>query len=53
MGCKHQLPGMLQLSNAGQNMSIRFNSHTDPGTRVCEVKALGFVTLVLCSFVSW
>lgn len=53
MGCKHELPGLLQLSNDEQNMSIRFDSHTDPGTRVCEVNALGFVTLVLYSFVSW
>jgi len=40
VGCKHELPGLLQLANAEQNMSIRFNSHTDPGTRVCEVNAM-------------
>ena len=43
----------MQLSNAEQNMSIRLDSHTDPGTRVSEVNALGLVTLVLYSFVSW
>jgi len=51
MDCKHELPGWLQLSNAEQNMS--FDSHTDLGTRVSEVNALGLVTLVLYSFVSW
>lgn len=53
MGCKHELRGLLQLSNAEQNMNILFDSHTDPGTRISEVNALGLVTLVLYSFVSW
>jgi hypothetical protein len=53
MGCKLELPGLLQLSNAEQNMSIRLDNHIDPGTRVCEVNKFVFVTLVLYSFVFW
>lgn len=52
MGCKHELPGLLHLSDAEQNMRIRFDSRTDLGIKVSEVIALGSVTLVLYPFVS-